>query len=64
MENLEIAECYRLYTELKSEKIKEREAEWRATITKYLTEKDDPAFIKSGNNSLYDLRNRQRDEKF
>lgn len=63
-ENKEIANLYLLYQEGKKEKVQEFRKNWDDVISRYLTTNEDPDFIKSGNNALYDLRNKQRTEKF
>lgn len=62
--NIEMANLFGSYKEFKSEYIKELELEWDAVISQYLTTKEDPDFIKSNENSLYDLRNKIHDERF
>lgn len=52
---LEIAQLYKEYLEIKEDRLKEYAAEWDEFIQEHLTKKTVPDFIKSGSNSLYDL---------
>jgi len=63
-ENKKIADLFIEFKKVKDEKIKEYEAEWDAVILQYLTTKQKPDFIKSAENALHDLRNKQQPEKF
>lgn len=62
--NREMAELYYQYIRSKQAKIEELEKEWDAVILQHLTTKDKPDFIKSAENALYDLRNKQQPEVF
>lgn len=62
--NRHMADLYTHYMDLKSEFIKTLETEWDAVISQYLTTKEDPDFIKSNENTLYDLRNKTAQENF
>lgn len=60
----EIADLYRVFEVNKQEKIKDLEVQWRATMDQYLTTKDEPDFIKSNSNALYDLQRKITTERF
>lgn len=63
-ENLEIADLYASYKILKQQKIVDLTHEWDGVILQYLDTHDDPDFKKSGDNALYDLKNKIGEEKF
>lgn len=63
-ENKEIADLWTRYAENKKEHKEELEKEWQDVISQYLTTKEIPDFIKSGENALYDLRNQNLKESF
>lgn len=63
-ENREMAELYIAFRKNKDLRILELEKEWDLLIDQYLTSKDDPGFIRSGENALYDLRNKNHQERF
>lgn len=44
--------------------VTELEAEWTSTVDDYLTTNEDPDFIMSASNTLYDLQRRTTDERF
>lgn len=62
--NREIAELFVVYRARKEERLLDLEEIWQETINLYLTTKEDPDFIKSNANALYDLRNKQTNERF
>lgn len=62
--NKEIADLFAQYCEVKQTKILGLEKEWEELITRHLTEKENPDFIKSESNALYDLKNRNNIERF
>lgn len=64
LENRAIADLYISYKALKDEYVKELEHQWSETITHYLTTKEQPDFIKSGINTIYDLNKKQLGEQF
>lgn len=57
-ENKEIADLYIDFKNQKDIKIKELEEEWNKVIDKYFITQEEPDFIKSNNNMLYDLKNK------
>lgn len=63
-ENKEIADLYIYYSNLKQEFIEELHNNWNLVISQHLTTKLDPDFIKSGQNTLHDLFNRFKQERF
>lgn len=63
-ENQMIAELYMVYRLQKEAKIQELEKEWDSVISQFLTSKTPPDFIKSGENTLYDLQNKIQTENF
>lgn len=63
-ENKEIADLYTSYKKLKEEKILELTEQWNLVISQYVTTHDQPDFIKSAQNALYDLNNRMTQERF
>jgi len=60
----DIANHYIIFKALKDEKIKELEAAWEDVILHHLTTNETPDFIKSHDNSVHDLRNKNTIEKF
>lgn len=62
-ENLAIADLFIQYKSLKAEKILELEKEWNEFIEN-LTFDHEPDFIKASNNTIYDLLNKQTQERF
>lgn len=61
--NLEVADLYSVYLTKKQERVEERKADWE----KFLSEYDisvNPDFVKSGDNALYDLKNKLTNERF
>lgn len=62
--NLEIAELYKVYEKIKKEKIADLEAQWAEVMKLHLTTKTKPDFISSADNALYDLKNKNRLERF
>lgn len=62
--NVEISELYRAYIAQKQERIKVQAEEWDGVISQFLQTGEDPDFIKSLNNNLYDLRNKNAQENF
>lgn len=63
-ENKEIADLFIQYKLIKEEKIKEYEIEWAKVIDQHHLTQEPPDFVKSGENALYDLRNKNSPEKF
>ena len=64
LENKEIADLFIQYKNNKQEFIQELEKNWNEVINIYLQTGDDPDFVKSANNFLYDMRNKLTDERF
>ena len=62
--NREIADLYTIYMANKKERILDLERQWNEVISQFLTSGNDPDFIKSNNNRLYDLRNKNLQENF
>ncbi|WNK14294.1 MAG: replication initiator protein [Microvirus sp.] len=62
--NKEIADLYLEYKTVRQKHIESLEEEWKSLITEHLTAQNEPDFIKSASNKLYDLKNRQDQEKF
>lgn len=62
--NKEIADLYKYFKTLKDEFIGEKKKKWQQTLDQYLTTKENPDFIKSAENYLYDLNNKQKQERF
>lgn len=62
--SIEISRLYSSYLLQKEDQIEILVEEWQDTLQQYLTTKNDPDFIKSLNNNLYDLRNKHHEEKF
>lgn len=60
----EIADLYSQFKDRQDNSILELKENWDQVIQEYLTEKDTPDFIKSGDNALYDLKNKNHQEKF
>lgn len=63
-ENKEISDLYAIYKATKDSRLPELEKEWNDVISQYLTDSDSPDFIKSNENKLYDLRNKNNLERF
>lgn len=64
-ENKNIADLFFNYKLNKQEKIEQLEKEWNETIEKfYSSDQKIPDFVKSNENRLYDLRNKNNEEKF
>lgn len=63
-ENKEIADLFIEFKKIKEEKILDMEIEWDAVISRHLTDKTKPDFIKSNENALYDLNKKTSAEKF
>lgn len=63
-ENKEIADLYETYLKVKQEKILDLEKEFSNVISQYLTTGRDPDFIYSAQNTLHNLRNKEKEEKF
>lgn len=62
--NRDLADHYAQYLIVKEEKKEELAKLWSDTIEQYLTTGKDPDFILSNKNALYDLRQRQTEERF
>ena len=58
LENKDIADLYILFKNNKNEKIQQLEDEWNEVITNHLKHDLKPEFIKSAENYLYDLKNK------
>lgn len=63
-QNKELADLYIDYKKQKELKIKDLEREWDEVISQHLETGEDPDFVKAGQNALYDLYNKIREEKF
>lgn len=63
-ENLEIADLFVQYKKMKQEKIDELSADWDDVISQFIDTRQEPDFVKSAQNALYDLQNRNTKEKF
>jgi len=63
-ENRDIADLYMVYRVNKDNRILEMEDEWNDIVDLHLETGEDPDFVKSGDNSLYDLRNKNNIEIF
>lgn len=57
--NEEVANLYKHYLEQKESKIQELSLEWDEIIKNFLTSGQEPDFVKSSSNQLYDLKNKQ-----
>lgn len=62
--NREIADLYIKYSEMKQEKIQQLTTEWEEFIQTNSVTKETPEFVKSGENALYDLKNKTTKENF
>lgn len=62
--NYEIAELFKLYRQRKDEIIFSKAEDWYDTITDYLYSGEDPDFIKSASNKLYDIHKKPLSENF
>lgn len=62
--NKRIADLWLQYLVRKQQFIDEKQEEWNQTVDSYLETKTDPDFKKSGDNALYDLKNKNKQEKF
>jgi hypothetical protein len=58
LENKEISDLFNQYITLKRDKITQLEEEWDNVISHHLETKEKPEFIKSAENALYDLNNK------
>lgn len=63
-ENKEIADLFIKYKTVKEQKIVELEKEWEVILAQTYETKSVPDFIKSCENALYDLKNKNNQEKF
>lgn len=63
-ENKEIADLFIQYNLNKQERIEELTDEWEKFIDEYYQTKEKPDFVKSGENTLYDLQNKTAREQF
>ena len=61
--NKEMADLYVVYLTKKEERIKERKADWEKFVNEYDL-KVVPDFVKSGENAVYDLKNKLQHERF
>lgn len=64
LENKNIADLWPLYKARKRTFIKDREEEFKNVMQQHLKTGNDPDFVKSGKNALYDLKNKNQQEKF
>lgn len=62
--NIEIADLYIQYKNMKLEFLQSLEIEWQSVLNEYFIDYEDPDFVKSGKNSLYDLWKRSGHEIF
>lgn len=62
--NREIADLYPFYIGRKKQFIQEVEQQWRETISNYITTKQKPQFVKSGEVLQYDLNKKITKERF
>lgn len=63
-ENKEIADLWLPYKERKEKFIAEKETAWKEVMDQHMLAKEEPDFVKSGINALYDLNNSIKMEKF
>lgn len=57
--NKEIADLFMYYEKIKKEHIQDLSLEWEETLKNFLTTGEDPEFLKSNENKMYDLKNKQ-----
>lgn len=62
--NREIADLYLIFKESKQTIIEEHASNFKEVLQKWQATKEDPEFLKSGNNVLYDLNNKQKSGDF
>lgn len=62
--NLEIAELFVKYLNIRKEKIEQLTLDWEETINKYIFTNEKPDFMISAENYLYDLKNKLTKESF
>ena len=62
-ENKQIADLYAYYLTIKHEKIKEMEEQWNEVIMTEFDTKEKPDFIKSAENALYQVKQKQLTQK-
>lgn len=62
--NLELANLFKDYLQTRTQKIQQLTEEWENVITPYLYNHEKPDFMKSAENYLYDLNNKNKIEKF
>lgn len=60
----EIAKLYIGYKQQKEKLVEEFEKQWNDILTTYIKTKEDPDFVKTGSNLLYDLNNKQKTGAF
>lgn len=63
-ENIEIADLYIFHMQRREKLLEQMEDEWTEVISQFLTEGTDPGFMKSAQNALHDLKNKQQQERF
>lgn len=63
-ENKDIADLFSQYELRKKERLQDLESEWNLFIQEHLTDKSTPDFIKSEQNTIYDLKHKQLGDKF
>lgn len=64
LENKEIADLYKEYLKNKELRLSELVSEWEEVISQYMESDEPPDFQKSGENALYDLKNKNTLERF
>lgn len=62
--NKEIADLWPYFKEIKDRLVAELEESWSETSKEFLTTKQDPDFIQSNENALYDLQKKNHQERF
>lgn len=62
--SLEMADLFLPFHQRREDYTLDLIEEWDQVISHYLTTKEDPDFMKSASNNLYDLRNKQKSEVF
>jgi len=64
LENKEIADLWITFNDKKQEKIREYEKMWDEIMSQCFSDAEVPDFIKSAENALYDLKNKNKQERF
>lgn len=60
----EIADLFVNFKLMKNDYVSEMEVQFEEVVAKFLSDKDDPDFVKSGSNSVYDFNKRITSERF